>query len=86
MENYLKRTFFLLLMYDIIVIGAGPAGLTAAINTAHRGLKTLVIEQYDRPGGQPLIFNPDKIIKDHPGFPIGSSSKRVCKTYRNAGY
>ncbi len=45
-------------MYDIIIIGAGPAGLTAAINTAHRGLNTLVIEQLMRPGGQPLIFYP----------------------------
>jgi len=66
-------------MYDIIIIGAGPAGLTAAINTAHRGLKTLVIEQYDKPGGQPLIFYPDKIIKDHPGFPIGVLAKEFAR-------
>jgi thioredoxin reductase (NADPH) len=66
-------------MYDIIIIGAGPAGLTAAINTAHRGLKTLVIEQYEKPGGQPLIFYPDKIIKDHPGFPIGVLAKEFAR-------
>jgi len=35
-------------MYDIIIIGGGPAGLTAATNTANRGLKTLVIEQYEK--------------------------------------
>jgi len=79
MENYLRRIFFMQFMYDIIIIGAGPAGLTAAINTAHRGLKTLVIEQYDKPGGQPLIFYPDKIIKDHPGFPIGVLAKEFAR-------
>jgi thioredoxin reductase (NADPH) len=66
-------------MYDIIIIGAGPAGLTAAINTAHRGLKTLVIEQYEKPGGQPLVFYPDKLIKDHPGFPIGILGKEFAR-------
>jgi thioredoxin reductase len=67
------------MLYDIIIIGAGPAGLTAAINTSHRGLKTLVLEQYEKPGGQPLIFYPDKIIKDHPGFPIGILAKEFAR-------
>lgn len=66
-------------MYDVIIVGAGPAGLTAATNTAHRSLKTLVIEQCERPGGQPLIFYPDKIIKDHPGFPIGVLAKEFAR-------
>ncbi|MBU0756485.1 MAG: NAD(P)/FAD-dependent oxidoreductase [Nanoarchaeota archaeon] len=76
-------------MYDVIIIGAGPAGLTAATNTAHRGLKTLVIEQYDETGGQPLIFYGDKIIKDHPGFPVGVPGKELSRLLdiqaRNAG-
>jgi len=66
-------------MYDIIIIGAGPAGLTAATNTSNRGLKTLLIEQYEKPGGQPLIFYPDKLIKDHPGFPVGVLGKEFAR-------
>jgi len=37
--------------YKTIVIGAGPAGLAAANELAKRGVKTLVLEQGDRPGG-----------------------------------
>lgn len=77
------------MLYDIIIIGAGPAGLTAAVNTAQRGLKTLVIERYEKPGGQPIMLYPDKIIKDHPGFPIGVLAKEFARLLemqaRNAG-
>ena len=38
--------------YDLIVIGAGPAGLSAAIEAASKGLKVVVFEENDRPGGQ----------------------------------
>jgi len=37
---------------DLIVIGAGPAGLSAAIEGARRGLDVLVFDENDRPGGQ----------------------------------
>ena len=37
---------------DLVVIGAGPAGLCAAIEAARRGVKVLVIDENDRPGGQ----------------------------------
>ncbi len=37
--------------YDVVVIGAGPAGLAAAITSNEHGSKTLVIEREDRPGG-----------------------------------
>ena len=37
---------------DLAVIGAGPAGLCAAIEAARRGVKVLVIDENDRPGGQ----------------------------------
>ena len=37
-------------MYDIIVIGGGPAGISAAIYAASRGKKTLVLEK-DKVGG-----------------------------------
>jgi thioredoxin reductase (NADPH) len=76
-------------MYDVLIIGAGPAGLTAATNTALRGLKTLVIEKQDAPGGLPTILYPDKIIRDHPGFPVGILGKELSRMLfmqaKNAG-
>ena len=38
--------------YDVIVIGAGPAGLSAAIEAASHGMKVVVYDENDRPGGQ----------------------------------
>lgn len=76
-------------MYDVIIIGAGPAGLTAAANTSLRGLKSLVIEKQDTPGGLPTILYPDKIIRDHPGFPVGILGKELSRMLfmqaKNAG-
>lgn len=57
--------------WDVVIIGSGPAGLTASLTTAHRGLNTLVIEAKDKPGGQPHFLFPDKRIIDIPGFPGG---------------
>lgn len=50
-------------MYDLIIIGAGPAGLTAAIYAARRNLKTLVITKDI--GGQAAMT---KEIENYPGF------------------
>lgn len=76
-------------MYDVIVIGAGPAGLTAATNTSLRGLTSLVIEKQDTLGGLPTLLYPDKIIRDHPGFPVGILGKEFCRMLamqaKNAG-
>lgn len=66
-------------MYDVVVIGAGPAGLTAATNTSLRGLRSLVIEKQEIPGGLPRILYPDKIIRDHPGFPVGILGKELSR-------
>ncbi len=42
--------------YDVIVVGAGNAGLAAAANTAKAGLKTLVLERHNIPGGCATSF------------------------------
>ena len=38
--------------YDVIVLGAGAAGLTAGMYAARRGMKTLILEAESRGGGQ----------------------------------
>ena len=38
--------------YDLIVVGAGPAGLSAAVEAAKRGLKVVVFDENSKPGGQ----------------------------------
>ncbi len=74
--------------WDVVIIGAGPAGLAASLTTAHRGLTTLVIEAKDQAGGQPQFLYADKRIVDIPGFPDGicgaDLSDRVYRQARNA--
>ena len=40
--------------YDLIVVGAGPSGLSAAIEAAKKGMRVIVFDENDRPGGQCL--------------------------------
>lgn len=71
--------------WDVVIIGAGPAGLAASLTTAHRALTTLVIEAKDRAGGQPQFLYADKKIVDIPGFPDGISGEELSqRTYRQA--
>ena len=52
-------------IYDLIIIGAGPAGLTAAIYAQRARLNTVVLEKLT-PGGQILL---SEKIENYPGFP-----------------
>ena len=71
--------------WDVVIIGAGPAGLAASLTTAHRALTTLVIEAKGTPGGQPHFLYSDKRIVDIPGFPDGITGEELSdRTYRQA--
>ena len=54
-------------IYDVIIIGGGPAGYSAALYTARAGLDTLVVEKA-APGGQMALTD---IIDNYPGFNEG---------------
>ena len=71
--------------WDVVIIGAGPAGLAAGLTTAHRALTTVVIEAKGTPGGQPQFLYSDKRIVDIPGFPDGITGEDLSdRTYRQA--
>jgi thioredoxin reductase (NADPH) len=59
--------------YEVVIIGGGPAGLTAGLYTARAGLKTLLIER-GAFGGQ--MFNAP-LVENYPGFPEGVSGAEL---------
>lgn len=72
--------------YDMIVVGAGPAGLSAAIEAAKKGLKPIVFDENERPGGQ-LFKQIHKFFgsKEHKakirGFKIGEELLAEAEQY-----
>ncbi len=56
-------------LYDVTIIGAGPAGLFGAFYAGLREMKVKVIDALDEPGGQLAALYPEKYIYDVPGFP-----------------
>lgn len=67
--------------YDVVIIGGGPTGLTAAVNGAAEGLRTLVIEKF-APGGQ---AGTSTRIENYTGFPFGvSGDELAAKAMRQA--
>jgi len=68
-----KREF-----YDLIVIGSGPAGLTAALYAAREGIETLVIER----GGVGEQVGITERLDNFPGFPEGVSGAEFADRLR----
>jgi ferredoxin/flavodoxin---NADP+ reductase len=54
---------------DLLIIGAGPAGLYAAYYAGFRGFKVAVMDSLPEPGGQVAALYPEKLIYDVAGFP-----------------
>ena len=61
--------------YDVLIVGAGPAGLAAAVYAASDGLATLVVEE-DVPGGQ---ASHTSLIENFFGFPEGIGGAELAR-------
>jgi len=61
--------------YDLVVVGAGPAGLAASVYAAADGLHTLLIER-EAPGGQ---AGRSSRIENYLGFPVGLSGSDLAR-------
>lgn len=62
-------------VYDVVIVGAGPAGLAAAVYGASEGLKTLLVER-KAPGGQ---AGSSSKIENYLGFPTGLSGADLTR-------
>jgi thioredoxin reductase (NADPH) len=59
--------------FDLVIVGAGPAGLSAAVGASSEGLDTAIVERYAA-GGQ---AGTSSKIENYPGFPIGISGAEL---------
>ncbi|MDN5357624.1 MAG: ferredoxin/flavodoxin---NADP+ reductase [Candidatus Methanomethylophilaceae archaeon] len=69
--------------YDVIIIGAGPAGLTAGIYARSKMMNTLIIES-GRVGGQLVSLYPEKGVHNFPGFESVQARKLSDRLYAQA--
>lgn len=69
--------------YDVVVIGAGPAGLTAGIYARSKMMNTLILDS-GRVGGQLVSLYPEKGIHNYPGFETIQARKLSDRLYAQA--
>ncbi len=64
-------------VYDVVIVGAGAAGLTTAIYTGRDGWKTLILEK-EAPGG---LATSTHLIENYPGFPDGVGGQELMDKF-----
>ena len=64
--------------YEVIVVGGGPAGLSAGIFCAERGLRVALFESGSLGGALASIY-PNKLVLNYPGFPAGIKAKELAE-------
>jgi thioredoxin reductase (NADPH) len=64
--------------YDVIIVGAGPAGMAAAVYTGRARLETLILEK-GMPGGQILLTD---FVENYPGYPEGVVPFELMGSFR----
>ncbi len=64
--------------HSVVIIGAGPAGLAAAMQLSRQGYEPLVLER-ERVGG--LLWNAN-LLENYPGFPTGISGPELVKLFQ----
>jgi len=64
--------------WDVVIVGAGPAGLAAALYTGRARLSTVVLEK-GVPGGQILLTD---WVENYPGFPAGVTPFELMQSFR----
>lgn len=69
--------------YDLVIIGAGPAGLTAGIFARAKMMKTLILDA-SKVGGQLISLYPEKGIHNYPGFETIQARRLSDKLYAQA--
>lgn len=69
--------------YDVVIIGAGPAGLTAGIYAKSKMMSTLILEA-GRVGGQLTALYPEKGVQNYPAFESVQARKLSDKMYAQA--
>lgn len=70
---------------DLLIVGAGPAGLYGAYYAGFRGFSVAIMDSLPEPGGQVAALYPEKLIYDVAGFPEIKGQELVDNLVKQAG-